>query len=341
MRKLIVHFLGILLFIFKCGDLPTVPDIPAPTTTTIDPLYPPIEPPRVDEDFSWERYQGFTAFALQPEDVPSLFTAAMAHGWNTARVCSEVEFWDPNGTDYPARPRSIQRVKDLLNATAKVPGAQMLLIGDCTLKRQVPLAESAAWAWTVGKLVTGWTCPSIGTCAPEEPVIPYANVAIETHNEFENCRGRSDWGGRREWCPGKQDVAEHIRIYRGMGIANVTADDVLCWGRDETKTYAFRLTNTGATIADFHPCRSDSNGPWDPSLHFLQQTSEFNGGRFVLSETVAWGDDTGRCDGLSTCDQERIQSYVDRCAQVEGCHFTYHTRRLLAGEPPTWWPEAR
>lgn len=319
----------------RCDEGPTNPEIPP--TTTVQP-----EPPsRVDEPFSWDRLRGFTAFAVQPENVPALWREAMSHGFNTGRVCSETEFWDPGEGAYPARPRDVNRVKGILEAVAKIPGAQVILIGDCTLKRQVPLAESEAWAWTVAKTVQGWTCPFIGTCTPEEPVIPYQNVAIETHNEFANCRGRSDWGGRAEWCPGKQDVAAHIQIYRRQGIAEVTADDDICWGPDEAKTYEFRLYNVGARPADFHPCRTDEGGrPWDPDDKFLGRIAKFNG-QFVLSETVAWTDLSGSCKGLSTCDKERIQSYLNRCAARPECGFVFHSRELLAGRPPTWWPEAR
>lgn len=310
-------FLLVMLILTGC-DSPvdfTPPPTPPP------PSIPPEDPPRVDAPFSWTYYRGFTAFALQPEDTPALFAEALSHGWNTARVCSETEFWDEGEGAYPRRPRNVERVRGILEAAARIPGAQVLLIGDCTLKRQVPLSGAAEWAQQVAALAND-----------------YENVAIETHNEFANCRGRSDWGGRAEWCPGKQDVAEHIQIYRSAGIAEVTADDDLCWGPDEAKTYQFRLQNIGASPADFHPCRNTSRGdPWDPSTAFLEKVIQHNGAPILLSETVAWADNTGRCDGLSTCDQARIQAYADRCKAL-GVLFTFHSRELLAGRKPTWWP---
>jgi hypothetical protein len=285
-----------------------------------------VEAPRVDVEFSWDYYQGFTAFALghegqSQEDVQRLFAEALSYGWNTARICSETEFW--NGPGYPTKPRDKGRLQELLDTIARIPGAQVLLIGDCTLKRQVPLSVTEDWARQVADIAKD-----------------YANVAIETHNEFDNCAGRSDWGGLARNCPGKQDVRRHIEIYMAAGIQYVTADDSICHGRDEAKTYSFRLSNIGARPADFHPCRDKGREPWDPSIDFLQKIAYYNGD-FVLSETVAFMDYSGRCDGLRTCDKERINRYINNCASVPECRFTYHSENLLAGESPSWWPIAR
>lgn len=295
----------------------------SPTGPTPGPVpVPPIEHPRVDQPFNWDYYQGFTAFALghpgQDEtDIQALFSVAMSHGWNTARICSETEFWGDE--HYPSKPRDPERLWWLLDVISKIPGAQVLLIGDCTLKGPVPEAETRTWATQVGQVAT-----------------QFRNVAIETHNEFDNCRGRG-WGPH---CPGKQDVSAHVAIYRHAGIQFVTADDSLCWGRDVPKTYQFRLANIGAMPADFHPCRDKGSEPWDPGINFLEKIRQ-NNGDFVLSETVAWMDYSGNCSGLRTCDKDRINTFISNCAAVQGCHFTYHAEYLLAGESPTWWPEAR
>jgi len=292
---------------------------PITTTTT-----PPERPPRVDQPFLWDRYRGFTAFALghpgQTEaDIQSLFAEAMAHGWNTARRCAELENWDGTA-EYPQMPRDIERLRWFLDVVARIPGAQVLLIGDCTLKGPVSEPEKREWAAQVAQIAR-----------------EFHNVAIETHNEFDNCRGRG-WG---PYCPGKADVREHVKIYRDAGIQYVTADDSLCWGPDERKTYEFRLENIGAWPADFHPCRERHNEPWDPTEGFLNRVRDFNGEPFVISEPVAWMDYSGRCDGLRTCDQTRINTAIKACAAVSGCRWTFHSENLLAGKSPTWWPEAR
>lgn len=306
--------------VLACQDSTVTGPTPTPSVPTPEPA----PRPRVDQPFSWDYFQGFTAFALghpaQTEaDVERLFAEAMAYGWNTARVCAETENWDGEPSYLVKKPRDLERLRWLLDVIARIHGAQVLLIGDCTLKGPVPEPEKREWARQVAEVASD-----------------FANVAVETHNEFDNCRGRG-WG---EHCPGKQDVAEHIRIYRAAGIRYVTADDRFCQGPDEPKTYQFRLANIGATPADFHPCREVNRRPWDPSLRELRRLAAYNG-TFVLSETVALGDVSGQCDGLRTCDMARIQAYVDACAQVPECRFTYHSEALLGGDPPGAWPQAR
>jgi hypothetical protein len=292
-------------------------------------------------------YQGIIAFGLghpgqSEEDVLRFVQAALSRGWNTFEICSETEFWTDDPELLPTKPRDLERLRWTLELLASVPGVQVALVGNCTLKRQISLTEQRMWAEVVALIVAGE-----GASDPEwghvEATTPFLNVAIFTHNEFDNCRGRSDWGGRPEWCAGKQDVAEHIRIYRSVGIEWVTADDSFSPpvpGDPPAKTYEFRLANTGARPASFHPDREKNGQPWDPSLHQLQELARFNG-LFVLSEVVAWMDYSGRCDGLRTCDQDRINSYIARCAQISECRFTFHSENGLAGEVPTWIPEAK
>lgn len=323
--------------------------IPRPSGPT-QPLPPPPQAPRVDQAFSMDSYKGVIAFGLgnscQDEgDVLAFVSAYMARGWNTFQVCSETEFWDEGAcTTFPAKPRDPERLAWLLDTIARVPGAQVALIGNCTLKRQVPLPEQFDWAHDVACIVKGGRPAGPRTCAPG--IAPrFQNVAIFTHNEFDNCRGRSDWGGSASYCAGKEDVAEHVRLYRRAGIQWVTADDSFSWprpGDSESLTYGFRLANIGASPASFHPDREKNGQPWDPSPHMLERLADFSG-LYVLSETVALMDYSGRCDGLRTCDLARVEAYIARCAAVSGgrCKFTLHSESQLAGIPATQIPEAR
>ena len=332
-RRCVLALVFIAAAIYACQESvitgPSGGGAPPPTTSTL-PVD--IRPPRVDAPFEWENYHGFTAFASgEPshteEDIRTLFGVAMANGWNTARKCSETEFW-PGTAALPIMPRDLERLEWWLDIAATIPGAQVLLIGDCTLKGPVPEEDGREWARKVGKLAA-----------------KYENVAVETHNEYRNCGGRG-WGPH---CPRKSDVAEHIRIYRNKGVEFVTADQGICKPDLAGDKLGFRLANAGAWPADFHPCRDwpiGSKEPWDPNKRFLREMVARNG-MVLLSETVALMDTSGICDGLRTCDHDRIQRYVDACAQVDeegggaGCKFTFHSEALLAGLPPTWWPVAR
>lgn len=296
----------------------------APTTTSVAP-----GPPRVDAPFTWQYYHGFTAFASgepsqSESDVRMLFAVAMAHGWQTARKCSETEFWSGTAA-LPIMPRDLERLKWWLEIVATIPGAKVLLIGDCTLKGPVPEQEGRNWARQVAALAS-----------------QYENVAMETHNEYRNCAGRG-WG---PYCPTRGDVREHVKIYRDAGIQHVTADVGICKGDSRE---LFDLARVGAAPADFHACREvplGSGRPWDPNKRFLRELVAVNG-MVLLSETVAWTDNSGICDGLRTCDKQRIRDFIRVCAEVDqenggmGCKYTLHSQDLLAGLPPTWWPEAR
>jgi len=319
--KHVLHstLIGIMCILIGCDGStftsPTPP--PAPPPEAISP------PPRVDAPFSWDTYQGFTAFALgHPEqtedDIERLYAEARAFGWNTARICAETEFWEGDA-NYPKKPRDLERLEWILDSVARIPGAQVLLIANCTLKGPAPTARQIEWARQVGLVASG-----------------FQNVAIEVVNEFDNCTGRG-WGPH---CPGKQDLRAMIEASRQVGVHYVTSDDSLCHGPDNSKTYAFRLANIGASPADFHPCRTRSREPWDPDVRFLRRVAQFNG-LFVLSETVAWMDYSGECGGLRTCDANRINRMIAACATVPECRFTYHSEALLAGESPTWWPQAQ
>jgi hypothetical protein len=289
-----------------------------------------------------DAYRGIIAFGLgHPEqsedDVLRFVAAAMGRGWNTFQICSETEFWDGTANDYPTKPRDVERLRWTLDLLARVPGAQVALIGNCTLKRQVPLDQQLRTGGVSAAEVTRWA-EQVANVAKD-----FRNVAIFTHNEFDNCRGRVDWGGDNANCAGKQDVAEHIRIYRAAGIAIVTADDSFRPpkpGDPPSLTFGFRLANVGASPASFHPDREKNGEPWDPSPHQLRELGRHNG-TYLLSETVAWMDYSGTCDGLRTCDQGRIDRYIANCAAEPTCRFTFHCENCLAGRVPTWIPEAR
>lgn len=303
---------------------------PSPPPVSPPPVVEPVPLPRVDQPFSWDSYAGILAFGLghpgqSEQDVRAFINAGMAKGWNTFQPCAETEFWDGSFA-YPQKPRDPERLRWLLDIFASIPGAQVTLVGNCTIKRQVPLSEQTEWARTVAEIAS-----------------EYLNVAIFTHNEFDNCRGRSDWGGNAAYCAGKQDVAEHIRIYKEAGIQYVTADDSFRPPKPEDSaslSYGFRLANIGAYPASFHPDRTKNNKPWDPSPHQLKQLGRHNG-LFVLSETVAYADFSGICSGLRTCDQQRIENYIRNCNAEPQCRFTLHCENCLNGEVPTYIPEAR
>ena len=296
------------------GGAPSNP-LPAPAVEVL---------PRVDQPFSWDAYQGFTAFALghpgqTDEDVKRLYAEAMSHGWNTARICAETEFW-PGDAGYPVKPRDPESLETLLDQVARIPGAQVILVANCTLKGPVPIPEQIQWVGQVAEVASRLN-----------------NVALQVVNEFDNCSGRG-WGPH---CPDKQDVRAMIELAKQKGVQYVTSDDSLCLGPDTSKTYTFRLANIGAHPPDFHPCREDLRGrPWDPDERFLRRVAQFNG-MFVISEPVAWMDYSGECAGLRTCDKDRIDRAIAACAAVPECRWTYHSENLLAGESPTYWPEAR
>lgn len=320
------RFLATLMFVLLACDNP-LPSAPDP-----DPLPPPLEdpdrPPRVDEPFDLSGgINGVIAFGLghpgqSEEDVLAFINAVMAQGWTTIQPCAETEFWD-GSYQYPQKPRDPERLNWLLDIAARVPGLNVTLVVNCTLKRQVPLEEQRQWARQVAAVT-----------------MQYKNVAIYTHNELQNCEGRSDWGGRAEWCADKQEARWHVEFFRSQGF-QVTLDDGVCQGPDRSSTYQFRFRNIGAAPASFHPCRTDQRGrPWDPDRRFLRRMAEVNG-PFILSETVAWADSSGNCGGLRTCDPLRLEKYIGDCAAVPECSFTLHCENCLNGEVPTFIPRAR
>lgn len=330
---------------------PQPPSCDPPTSVEGDPEPPPPppppRPPRVDEPFDLSGgIRGVIAFGLghpgqSEEDVIAFVNAVMSQGWTTIQPCAETEFWDDSHA-YPRKPRSAtelaqfgppmhverkqrdeSRLDWLLDIMARVPRLNVTLVVNCTLKRQVPLEEQRQWARRVAEIAK-----------------PYKNVAIYTHNELQNCEGRSDWGGRKEWCADKEEARWHVNFFRSQGF-QVTLDDGVCNASDRDSNYQFRFANTGARPASFHPCRTDQRGrPWDPDRRFLRRMAEVNG-TFLLSETVAWADFSGICTGLRTCDPLRLERYIGDCAAVPECSFTFHCENCLNGAVPTYIPRAR
>lgn len=327
MKRTLLKVLFSVALIAACDDKPTPPPPPPPPP-------PPVEKPRVDKAFSLANYQGYIFFGAHSEcqsdeEFENNVKAMLAQGWNTPQICSETEFWDPGCGHLPAKKRNPERLKKTLDILARIPGVQVALVGNCTLKRQVPLEEQFQWAQKVAQVAK-----------------EYKNVAIFTHNEFDNCAGRNDWGGDRKWCAGKVEVARHISMYKTHGFGIVTADDSFTKDPERTKpftesqVFSHRLTNIGAWPASFHPDRERLGKPWDPSLSDLQKLARYNG-EFILSETVAWQDYSGRCNGLRTCDAKRIDDYIFNCSAIPKCYFTLHSENLLDGKLPTRIPLAR
>lgn len=312
-----------------CDNLTTDPS-PTTTTTTI-----PVDPwigPRVDVDFDWYKTVSFSAFATLDESHTDqqLYESTMlmlSHGINTRRMCAETEYW---GGDWPYLQafRDLDRLNHVLDILARIPGAQVIVVANCTLKGPVPLSEQHAWAGLVAGVVR-----------------EYRNVAVEVINEMDQCRGRG-WGNQ---CYGKNDVRTDIDMFRGNGVRNVTSDDHICIG---DPTYAFRFANIGAWPADFHYCRTARNGPWDPIQasrqglsgdNFLDQAIDANGGFVYFGETVSYNEMGDDCDGLRTCDIGRVQSHFDRCLieHAGHCITNFHSIAGLAGDGWTEIPNAR
>jgi len=301
--------LALLLLLLSC-DTPTLP-----TPPTIPDPQPPAPPQRVDAPFSWAAYRGDSAFALVGYDeghIERIIREGLARGFNTPRVCAETEYWDDSGF-LKRVPRDIQAVRRLLETAARIEGAQVLLVADCTLKGPVPIPEQKEWIREVARLVQR-----------EQ----YQNVAVQVWNESWNCRGRG-WG---DHCPSRGDVIDMIRTVRQHGIQYVGDDDHICIGEADVP---HRVTGE-ATFYAFHPCREVNGKPWDPDVSFLRRMVAANpGAPVVLDETVAYSET--ECRGLRTCDKERIYRYR-AAAREAGVPWTFHADYGLEAREFPWWP---
>ena len=287
------------------GPSPT----PEPTTTTTVPA----KPPRIDQPFAWEGASGFSLFAglrLEDSEIEGAFLQARNAQRDIARVCAETEFW-PGTEDYPRIPRDLERLDGFLDTVARIPGAQVLLMSNCTLKH--------------GGL--GWEPQREWNRKVAQVASEYANVAIEVVNEPYH------YG---HFFHGKENlVRQLIREARSAsGGLLIGADDSFCTKRENLRHYLY----SSVDFASFHPCRNTGNKPWDPPKSHLRELVDENGGLAVLSETVAWDDNGDECDHfLRTCDKERIRIYERRCEATHGCIYFFHSENGLAARVPFSW----
>lgn len=312
MKKYLVVLTAMAFLLLACEtcDSPIAPPPPDTTTTVPEPSPPPVKPPRVDQPFTWDGAHGFSLFAgliLDEQGINAIFSQAFSKGRNTARVCGETEYW-PGNDLYPRIPRNLDLLDSFLDTVARIPGAQVLLMPNCTLKGgphddKMPLGPQYDWNIKAAKVAA-----------------KYKNVAIEVVNE----------PGRFRAVP-PDAVNRMINDARNQGVEWVGADDGICKG-DEPR-HAYRAAN----FISWHPCRRVDDEPWDPSRSTLEEWMDAHGS-LVLSETVAWDDDQNQCNnGLRTCDKERIDRYQRRCNRVPGCVFFFHSEDGLAARVPFSW----
>lgn len=299
----LVSFIAALILV-SC-DHPGSPPIPTPTTITTT-----IDLPRLDEPFSWDGHAIFSSFPLvgrNPDHIRAIYAQALGNGYTIGRVCAETQNWDG---ELPTVPADIEVVRSFLETVARIPGAQVLLITNCTLKGPVPFDFQDDWNTRVSQLAAG-----------------YRNVAIEVENEWRQCRNRG-WG---PYCADVSRIMGWIREVKGRGLQG-GADDSFCGGgifRHEL----LRLVS----FPSFHPCRTDENdNPWDPAPGTLARLVIENRGQAVLSETVCYSD---RFDGgLYTSDKSRVERYLSNCKSTPGCVWNFHSEDGLVGELARWMP---
>ncbi len=336
MRKFIVGLVTVAVLLLACEtcDSPTSPPVEPPTTTT---TVEPTKPPRVDAEFTWDGMAGFSLFAglrLTEEEIHIAYNQAFAAGRNTARVCAETEFW-PDNALLPRVPRDLDNLNRFLDVVARIQGAQVLLMNNCTLKHGDGISgmDQTVWNFAVTKTVVGWKCSDdYQTCYPrDEAVEPYRNVAIEVVNE--------PWHWKHYYYHKDGEVRALLRNARNAAEGHqVGADDHFCAHTDSYRHYL----SGHIDFASFHPCRDAYNKPWDPSKKILKRLVNANGGLAVLSETVAWDDNGDQCEHfLRTCDKNRILDYERDCSEVPGCRFVFHSEDGLSATVPfSWMPQA-
>ncbi len=293
------------------GPSPTTTTIPPTTTTTTT-----IPEIPVADWFTWDTFHGFSMFAglrLGESEIRAAFAQSMGSGWETPRVCAETEFW-PGTEAYPRIPRNLALLRSFLEVVATIPGAQVLLMGNCTLKH--------------GGL--GWEAQRQWNQDVARVAVDFKNVALEVVNE--------PWHYRHFFYRKWGLVRQLIREAQAVGVREVGADDHVC----KDRSLVHELLGV-VTFPSFHPCRNIGDNIWDPRRQWLERLIDVNGGLAVLTETVAWDDNGDQCDHfLRTCSKTRIQSYVNRCNATPGCKFTFHSEDGLAARIPySWFPLAR
>ncbi len=315
--------LMILLCLVGC-DNPMPPTMtPPPTTTTTPP-----GPPRVDFPFDFSFGTGFTFFAAARADELDIRQEfARVHsrlGFGSwARVCAEVMSWP--GGDRPWLPQGVTAVpfdntapayaqlKNFLEVTARIQGAQVLVMPICTLKENgTSPANRKKWVATVARLAN-----------------EYQHTALEVVNEFVHPNSNIS----------ESEMRELLRTARRNFDGLIGTDDGAHGGN---VTYNSALRGLVDYIS-FHPCRTDPRpggldcrwrgGSLDPTPADLREMADVNG-PYILTETVAY-DDFDRSGGCCTDDRNRILDYKRSCEAISGCTFLYHCVGNLG------WPETR
>ena len=318
MRQVFTALLAAIL-LCACGEdgvdivSPDPPSIDVPVTSTPpDPVY-----PRVDQQFDWSLTRGFTLFAgarASEREVREIFDAYRAH-WPgltfTARVCAEVQSWPRNVVYLPqgaaARPNfdrtsaAYNELKHFLGVAATIPGAQVLVVGICTLKE-----DGTSW-----KHMKKWTGHICGLASQ------YENTAVEVVNEAHHpnsyFRGNADRVDiLMRTC--RDATSRHMEV---GSDANIT---------EHRRAYSY---DRGlATFLSYHPWRNP-----DPTSDDLRGIVRQRIGGTVFSETTSLDVENYSPDyGGKTTDVSQIMDYA-RNAEEAGGVFFFHTTWGLG------WPE--
>ena len=291
---------------------PLAPDAATGPTTTIPASTPPPppdvppDPPRVDQPFDYEGVIGFSLFAgarASCSQVQGVFAEAqIALGPRAyARVCAEVQSWPNNGwlpRGAPAFPfgpeaQAALELRNFLECTARIQGAQVLLMGICNLKEDgTTIDDMRRWIGTVATIAND-----------------YENVAIEVVNEYRHPNSVLTIN------PGA--VESFLRIAK----RNCPHCPV---GADTGRGYSFDPVFAGLT--DFNSAHFERQPP--PTKEQITAAVAEAGGQLLLSETVAFNDlrtSDQDCGGLRTCNMRDIEDQIRTCRSVPGCDFVYHS----------------
>lgn len=296
-----------------------------------------VRPPRVDAPFAFEGNIGFTLFAgarASREEIRLVFSRAQSRLGPRAyaRVCAEVQSWP--GGDRPWLPRGVTarpfdetapaylQIERFLDETARIHGAQVLLVAVCNLKEDgTSPANREKWVRTVARLAS-----------------EYEHVALEVVNEWKHPNSSVT----------EPEMASLLGAARAEFNGLIGTDGGV---RRGDLRYPAALRGL-VSFVSVHPCRTDERpgglkcgwrgGGQNPTRADLRELVEKNG-PVVLSETTAYDGQFGRLGGgCCTEDRNVIIRYVDDCRAVDGCDFVYHCVGCL-GWPETeivWMPDA-
>ncbi len=324
--------LAAILALFACQDDNCNPSGPSPTPPNTTTSAPPAKPPRVDIPPAIDDLKIYSAFALALRDeatIRAIVADAMSKGWNTCRVCGEVEGWpgmasmalgSPLLASYlPKGPRvdtpaALENVHRILDVTARIPGASVLLVPVCTMKENGrTFAEIKDWTRKVGDLAG-----------------EYEHVIIEAVNEHWHPRSslRAD-----------TTVLELIKLLQDRSGHQVGTDDNYHRGHLDYNP----ALRPHVDFLSAHPWRNP-----DPNRQDIQRMVDKAGGQLVLSETTSYVTPEQmdlyfpNGSGLVTSNKKQIKTYGRRCKRTPGCVFTFHSVDGLKCEGPfAWMPEYR